>query len=110
MFLLSNGNNEITFYRLAQLLGMKHRGSVYRWKNGTRKPSAYHLSQIKLLLKMKLRYQIDVHRINRIDWGNNLIYWQGLPDPSPYLIPLSDKSLVKLQGEILKSKRPEAFE
>lgn len=23
----------ITYYRLAQLLGMKHRGSVYRWKN-----------------------------------------------------------------------------
>ena len=39
----------------------------------------YHLYQIKLLLKMKLRYQIPVQKINRIDWGNNLIYWQGDP-------------------------------
>ena len=58
---------------------------------------------------MKLRYQIPVQKINRIDWGNNLIYWQGDPIKSPFLIPLTSKDLVQLQSHVLKSNRPETF-
>ncbi len=101
------GGVAITWYRLARLLGLRNSNNVYRWKNGTRKPSAYHVQQIKLLLKMKLQYSLATERINRIDWSNNLMYFNGPAEPKPYLHLLTPSSVARLQSDILNMRRPE---
>ena len=81
----------LTKYQLAGLLGISSRANLFKYFNGTRRPSPAYLLR---LVKLQLLYMagVPIYLASRIDWDAGTIYWRngGKPTSNRLIVPDRD--------------------